>query len=133
MSESTDKLITDTRESVPRVIYRGKISITNSTAIGNSIYSGSASVTINSIAANPPRVVRSFIYDSSARELTSLPLYNNNGSDLTTPAFIEYTYHSLSSDGGKLRITFNRFATTSETKVIYFNIYSTEITSGSIL
>lgn len=133
MNESTNKLITDTRNSVPRVIYRGKITITNSTAIGNSIYSGSASVTIDSIKANPPHVVRSFIYNSSSRELTRLPLYNNNGSDLSTPAFIESTYHSLDSDNGNLRITFHRFATTSETKVIYFNIYSTEITSGDIL
>lgn len=130
---STNKLIADTNESVPRIIYRGKTTITNDTATSNSQYYGTASVTIASIKANPPHVVRSYLYDSGNRELKRLPVYDNASVDMTTPAFIESTYHSLDSDGGSLRITFTRYSVIPETFTIYYNVYSTEITSGDIL
>jgi len=128
--ETTDKTIQDANILIPRVMYKGKVTITTSTAAG-SIYYGQASATIAQLLASEQFMVDAYILNSS--QLTKLnfntmPAANQQGFQTENVSFY------IDSDTSKFRVNFIRYSTNNnESRTIYFVVYSTNITQEAVL
>ena len=128
--ETTDKTIQDANILIPRVMYKGKVTITTSTAAG-SIYYGQVSTTITQLLASEQFMVDAYILNSS--QLTKLnfntmPAANQQGFQTENVSFY------IDSDASKFRVNFIRYSTNNnESRTIYFVVYSTNITQEAVL
>lgn len=129
--QSTDKLSADANVLIPRVVYRGKITITTSTAAGATLFYGTASKVINELDASSQFMADAYVLNSG--ELTKInSITTNSNQQQTFPT--EAIYFYLDSSGGKYQINFTRFSRTSgESRTIYYVVYSTKITGDSVL
>lgn len=130
MSNSTDRLPTDTNPEVPRVIERGKTTITNPTAAG-SYYYGTASVTLSNIASSQNADVDAHLWDGTN-------LYPFNHADYVglsgSGGLRQMYWFTVANSGGVMQLNFNYYSQTqNESFTIYYVIYSNKISFASIL
>lgn len=128
--QSTDQVPGDTNQLIPRIVKRGELIVTTSTAAGTNYY-GTTTITLDELDASINPMVDLFMLNNSTlTKCNFVTMANNKQQALCT----ENVHYYLSSSGGKVTLTVYRYSTSnSEARTFYYVVYSTKITGDSVL
>lgn len=132
MVVSTDKVMGDTNNSVPRVIARGSVDLTTYSAYG-SLYRATATVVLNNILATDNPIIECYFYASGGGTNTLNKMNYNVSNSTQDPSLNANFYLTSTTYNGRsvVQINFEHVRNNQNIRSIYYVVYSSAFTTDS--
>lgn len=138
--ETNDKRFIDSNQDKPRIVLRGKFTVTTNITQGSYVI-GTNFVDLKSIKANANTLIEIYMKDNQTTRVYSVPLLTANSSG----QFVLNAYYYLASEdvidgnGNTLTVQYisgnvqNRGGSLTDTYIFYYVVYSTNINDNLVM
>jgi len=134
MVTSTDRVMGDTNNLVPRVIKRGSTEITSYSAHGT-LVRGTATVILNDILASDNQIIEVYYYTSGGGVSTLNKLNYNVSNSTQDPSLNANFYLSSTTYNGRavVQINIEHVRPSALSRTFYYVVYSSSFTDEVVL
>ena len=134
MVETTDKIMGDTNNLIPRVIKRGSVDISSYSAYGT-LVRGTATVVLDDILSKNNNIIECYYY-ASGGGVENLIKINYNVSDATFLPSLNVNFYlskTTYNSNDVVQINIEHIRSSAITRTIYYVVYSSSFYDGVIL
>lgn len=134
MVETTDRIMGDTNNLVPRVIKRGEVTITSYSAHGT-LVRGTATVVLNDILASDNLIIEVYYYTSGGGIQTLNKMNYNVSNSTQDPSLNANFYLTKTTYVGRdvVQINIEHVRPSATNRTFYYVVYSSSFTDETVL